>query len=238
MDENDASRISALQEPLLLNQPQSLVVDPATETLSAGVSPLLRLSEQPTIADNHNDPSPEDQQQQAHRIVDGLCWERSLLIKSLYFLDALGASTWGRFSAIYYNSHGLNSQQVGCIEGLRTAIPTLSMVVWGIISDRFQCRKRVWVFNKSVSTSILLLLALPYVFRSFLRILGKVLLCFLVGVQWICSRDIIQLTVTPYYTQFYFFFFSPPFTVSGIHLCTIICFQRHFRCLHPGSIGA
>lgn len=169
MDENDASIIAALQEPLL-NQPQSFVVGPAVETLPAGVPTLQR--SQTSNADNDDAVPPEDQQPH-QRIVDGLCWERSLLIKSMYFLDALGGSTWGRFSAIYYNIHGLNSQQVGCIEGLRTAIPTLSMVVWGIVSDRFRCRKRVWVINKSASTCILLLLALPCVFRSFLRILGK-----------------------------------------------------------------
>ncbi|KAL3916278.1 MAG: hypothetical protein SGILL_005248 [Bacillariaceae sp.] len=45
------------------------------------------------------------------------------------------------------------------------------MVVWGIVADRFHCRKSVWLVTKSASTCILLLLALPFVFRSFIRIL-------------------------------------------------------------------
>ena len=42
-------------------------------------------------------------------LYDGLPLKESLLVKSLYFLDALGSSAWGRFSAIYYNNHGLNT---------------------------------------------------------------------------------------------------------------------------------
>ena len=109
-------------------------------------------------------------------IVDGLPLKTSALIKSLYFLDALGSSTWGRFSAIYYNLHGLNSQHIGVIEGLRTAVPTLSMVLWGIVADRFHSRKIVWLTTKSISTSVLLTLAIPFVYSSFARILGVCIL--------------------------------------------------------------
>jgi len=105
------------------------------------------------------------------RIVDGLPSKISVLVKSLYFLDALGSSSWGRYSAIYYNLHGLNSQHIGLIEGLRTAIPTLSIVLWGIVADRFQSRKKVWLITNSVSTSIQLTLALPFIYSSFTRIL-------------------------------------------------------------------
>jgi MFS family permease len=103
---------------------------------------------------------------------DGLPLKDSLLIKSLYFLDALGSSAWGRFSAIYYNNHGLNTQQIGVIEGLRTFTPTISSVFWGFVSDRYRCRKLVWVWTKSGGTFILLLLALPYVTKSFFWILS------------------------------------------------------------------
>uniref|UniRef100_A0A7S4AX16 Major facilitator superfamily associated domain-containing protein n=1 Tax=Pseudo-nitzschia australis TaxID=44445 RepID=A0A7S4AX16_9STRA len=104
-------------------------------------------------------------------LYDGLNLKDSLLIKSLYFLDALGSSAWGRFSAIYYNNHSLNTQQIGLIEGLRTFTPTISMVFWGFVTDHFRCRKQVWILTKSGSTAILLLLALPYVTKSFFRIL-------------------------------------------------------------------
>ncbi|KAG7368981.1 major facilitator superfamily MFS_1 protein [Nitzschia inconspicua] len=154
-DENDAAIIASLQEPLLSQSPNGGGDAGTSENSTADVL---------TVTSNELQNTP-------HRIVDGLPWERAILVKSLYFLDALGSSTWGRFSAIYYNIHGLNSQQIGCIEGLRTALPTLSMLVWGIVSDRFHCRKRVWVVTKSASTCILLFLALPYVFQSFRRIL-------------------------------------------------------------------
>lgn len=121
-------------------------------------------------------------------LYDGLpSLTTSLLIKSLYFLDALGSSTWGRFSAIYYNLHGLNSQQVGLIGCLATAIPTVSQVLWGLVADRFQARKRVWLFTKSISTVILLLLAVPWVYRSFGRILAAVL-----GAQLFVSGGILD----------------------------------------------
>ena len=105
-------------------------------------------------------------------IVDGLPWKTAFLVKSLFFLDALGSSTWGRFSAIYYNLHGLNSQHIGVIEGVRAVIPTGSMVVWGVVADQFHSQKRVWLTTKVVSTSVLLTLAIPWVYSSFWRILG------------------------------------------------------------------
>jgi MFS family permease len=104
-------------------------------------------------------------------MCDGLLLETSILIKTLYFLDALSSSTWGRYSAIYYNIHALNSQQIGLIEGLRSAIPTGSMMLWGVVADRWRRRKEVWLGTKTASTSILLLLAIPYIYRSYFRIL-------------------------------------------------------------------
>jgi MFS family permease len=82
-----------------------------------------------------------------------------------------GSSTWGRFSAIYYNLHGLNSQHIGLIEGIRTATPTVSQLFWGIVADSLQSRKRVWLITKTISTVVLLALALPVVYSSFIRIL-------------------------------------------------------------------
>jgi MFS family permease len=111
-------------------------------------------------------------EEQEDRIVDGLPWNTSFLIKSLFFLDALGSSTWGRFSAIYYNLHGLSPNHIGLIEGARSVIPTLSMVYWGVIADRFHSQKMVWLITKAVSTVVLLTLALPWVYTSFLRIMG------------------------------------------------------------------
>ena len=155
--------LAILQEPLLptptgAGASETAITTTTTEGREPGESSAERYSQ-------------EDDEEV---LYDGLTsLSQSILVKSLYFLDALGSSTWGRFSAIYYNSHNLNSQHIGLIEGLRTSIPTLSMVFWGIISDKYNCRKNVWVLTKAVSTIILLLLALPYVYQSFIRILGK-----------------------------------------------------------------
>lgn len=85
-------------------------------------------------------------------------------------LNRLG--TWGSFSAIYYNSHGLNTQQIGIIEGLWTFTPIISSTFRGFVSDWYQYRKLVWVWTKSGGTAILLLLALAWITLSFWRILS------------------------------------------------------------------
>jgi PPP family 3-phenylpropionic acid transporter len=107
----------------------------------------------------------------AHVLVDGMKWEISVLLKSLYFLDALSGSAWGRFGAIYYNLHGLSSQQIGLLEGLMPAVATVSTPLWGIVADKFHCRKEVFLASKAISTVILLSLALPLVYKSFERII-------------------------------------------------------------------
>jgi MFS family permease len=45
------------------------------------------------------------------------------------------------------------------------------MVLWGVIADRFHCRKTVWLFTSSTSTVIMLTLSIPFIYQSFLRIL-------------------------------------------------------------------
>ena len=105
-------------------------------------------------------------------LLDGLPWETSFFLKSLYFLDALGSSTWGRFSAIYYHQHGLNPSHIGIIEGVRSVLPVISMVFWGVVADQFESHKLVWLVTKSVSTIVLLGLAAPIIYRSFANILA------------------------------------------------------------------
>lgn len=140
------------------------------ETPGSLQEPLLG---QPSSSTRDGGPHPirEDGESILPAMYDGLPFQTSIVIKSLYFLDALGSSTWGRYSAIYYNIHDLNSQQIGLIEGLRSAIPTGSMVLWGVVADRWHRRKAVWLGTKTTSTCILLLLAIPYIYRSYLRIL-------------------------------------------------------------------
>jgi predicted MFS family arabinose efflux permease len=152
-----------LQEPLL-SQQQSILVE-------------NRGDENGILIDGNDADGNENREQQeipvaaSQQLYDGLKFRDSILIKSLYFLDALGSSAWGRFSAIYYNTHGLNPQHIGVIEGLRTVVPCISMIFWGFIADRFNCRKQVWLWTKVGGSVILLFLALPYVTQSFYRIL-------------------------------------------------------------------
>lgn len=158
----DSFAEQSLQEPLLQDTSESNTGTTATE---AGMMT--------TDHDGDNDDHDvEATTTTIARLCDGLPLSMSLLIKSLYFLDALGSSTWGRFSAIYYNLHNLNSAKIGLIECLRTAVPTLSMVAWGVVADRFHCRKNIWLVTKTASTAILLMLALPWVYQSFWRILA------------------------------------------------------------------
>lgn len=141
-------------------------------TIEEGESNLILSLQEPLLPVEERISSSVPVGSELDDLVDGLPWRTSLLVKSLFFLDALGSSTWGRFSAIYYNLHGLNSRHIGLIEGVCAVIPTLSMVAWGIVADRFHSQKRVWLITKVVSTSVLLTLALPWVYSSFLRILG------------------------------------------------------------------
>ena len=95
----------------------------------------------------------------------------SVLLKSLYFLEALGSSAWGRFSTIYYNTHNLDPSQIGLIEGVMPFVRMLSQPVWGYVADTYHCRKHVYLITKAGSTAILLTLALPWVYRSWIRML-------------------------------------------------------------------
>ena len=150
--------------------PSTTVASSRDVSCSSLSEPLLPNSNEANDVDEPSE-AEEVEETTTPGIVDGLPWDLSILIKSLFFLDALGSSTWGRFGAIYYNLHGINSQHIGIIEGLNTSIPTLSIPLWGILADRFHSRKRVWLVTKTGSTIILLLLALPVVYNKFVNIL-------------------------------------------------------------------
>lgn len=143
--------------------------------------PLLLPAQQDRLAllEEHQLCEYQRQEQQHVRVVDGMPRSTSFLIKTLYFLEALGSSAWGRFGTIYYNLHGLNRQQIGLLEGLMPCVRTLSKPLWGILSDVFHCRKIVYVITNAIGTSILLLLALPFVYSSYTRILCVSLLIML-----------------------------------------------------------
>uniref|UniRef100_A0A7S4JMA4 Major facilitator superfamily associated domain-containing protein n=1 Tax=Odontella aurita TaxID=265563 RepID=A0A7S4JMA4_9STRA len=105
------------------------------------------------------------------RLVDGMDPGTSLLLKSLYFLEALAGSAWGRFGTVYYNVHGLTPQQIGLMLGLMPAVRAFSQPLWGYAADRWRCRKAVYLITKCGSTVVVLMLALPAVYHSWIRML-------------------------------------------------------------------
>jgi MFS family permease len=134
--------------------------------------------------------SPHEQQQQQQcnvRLVDGMPWSTSLLIKTLYFLEALCAASWGRFATIYYNLHGLNRAQVGMLEGIMPCVRTIFKPMWGILSDKYNCRKLVYLLTKIVSTLLLLLLSLSVVYTSYTNII-----CVSLGVMVFSANGILD----------------------------------------------
>lgn len=94
-----------------------------------------------------------------------------LLLKCLYFLAGIGGSTWGRFATIFYMSKGLSPAQIGIIEGAMPATKAICQPVWGILSDKMNNKKQVFLLTKILSTVFLMSFAIPGVADSFLHIL-------------------------------------------------------------------
>ena len=144
----------SLREPLLGPQEQQQPVSIEDEELANLALTWNPISEEQIDNEPDNEDASTTFTTASIVLYDGLPSRRqSILIKSLYFLDALGSSAWGRFSAIYYNRHGLDTREIGTIEGLRTFTPTISSLGWGYLSDKYQSRKLVWVSTKSVGHS-------------------------------------------------------------------------------------
>ena len=126
----------------------------------------------PPPSDNSSSSTPSGHGDTAQvRLVDGMPLGTSILLKSLYFLEALGSSAWGRFATIYYNGHGLDPSQIGLIEGLMPVVRAVSQPFWGGIADTYHCRKLVYLITRAGSTVILLTLSLPWVYGSWIRML-------------------------------------------------------------------
>lgn len=82
-------------------------------------------------------------------------------LKILYFWQAVGPSSWGRYASLYYDSVGLTPSQIGLITGAMPAVRALCMPAWGVVADRFSSKKRVALVTVSGGASTLLLLAIP-----------------------------------------------------------------------------
>jgi hypothetical protein len=44
--------------------------------------------------------------------------KKLLILKALFFLGGISASTWGRFGLVYYTEKGMSSTQIGILEGM------------------------------------------------------------------------------------------------------------------------
>lgn len=107
-----------------------------------------------TKDDDHNAPLP---------------WQGLLLFRSLFFLDGLGGSAWGRFGVIFFNQvKHVSAQNIGLLQSIRPIIGFIAKPLWGWLADRIQSRKIVFLGCKLGSTICLLTLALPN--ESFLAV--------------------------------------------------------------------
>ena len=117
-------------------------------------------------------------------LVDGLPRSTSYLLKSLYFLDALSAATWGRFAVLYYSENcQWTPEQIGQLEACMTIIPIITMPLWGLVSDcntklhsSWSNRKVVFLSTKAISTFLLLGLSLPSISHHFWKLFATSLL--------------------------------------------------------------
>jgi hypothetical protein len=56
--------------------------------------------------------------------------ERKLwILKALFFLGGISASTWGRFGLVYYTEKGMTSTQIGILEGT-VSFSAMMMKFW------------------------------------------------------------------------------------------------------------
>lgn len=105
------------------------------------------------------------------RLIDGMPQTTSIMLKSLYFLSGLSASTWGRYSVIYYNLHGLTPQHIGLLQGLMPIVKSISQPFWAFVVDH-GCftRKQIYLSCRILGTFVLLTLSLPWISKSTVRI--------------------------------------------------------------------
>lgn len=115
-------------------------------------NPLLTISEDlPSVVPDDGDDSQPS--------FSGL-----LFFKSLYFLNGLSSSTWGRFGVIYYNTvKHLSPEQIGILQGAIPLFGLVTMPFWGYVADLIHSRKCVYLFCKVLGTISLLSLSLSSV---------------------------------------------------------------------------
>ena len=114
--------------------------------------------------------------------------ERTLcLLRALYFLAGISSSTWGRFSAVYYNEKGLSAQQMGILEGTMPMVSMIAAPLWGFLADRLRRKKLVALTTRVMSGGLLLMYAVPSIAKSF-----ESLLLIGIGVALFVSQGILD----------------------------------------------
>ena len=96
---------------------------------------------------------------------------RIRILKALFFLSGVSASTWARFGVIYYTQKGLTPTQIGQLEGSLPLVMLISQPLWGYVADLTRSKKLVSLATTFISTAILMLLAFPQVASSFQPVL-------------------------------------------------------------------
>ncbi len=96
---------------------------------------------------------------------------RVLILKALFFLGGISASTWGRFGLVYYTQKGLSPTQIGQLEGSLPLVKLIGQPLWGYVADVTRSKKLVSLITYFLSTAILMLLAFPQIASSFQAIL-------------------------------------------------------------------
>jgi MFS transporter, PPP family, 3-phenylpropionic acid transporter len=112
----------------------------------------------------------------------------------LYFLNGLSASTWGRFSVIYYNQVAhMTPEQMGVLQAVAPLISLVLMPFWGGLADHLHSRKVVYLWCKALGTISLMSLAFLPQPPSF----GPILLC-VAGVAVFRASGILDAYVLDY----------------------------------------
>jgi PPP family 3-phenylpropionic acid transporter len=105
----------------------------------------------------------DDTSEDPEESIASPAWQGLVLFKTLYFLDGLGGSAWGRFGVIFYNRiKHLSEPQIGLLQGIRPILGFVARPLWGWIADALlQSRKTVFVVCKLAATACLMTLIIP-----------------------------------------------------------------------------
>eukprot|EP01051_Picozoa_sp_SAG22_P014615 SAG22_NODE_1800_length_3543_cov_2.011614_1_plen_368_part_00 len=105
------------------------------------------------------------------------------LCAAMFALSGLSATTWGRFQAIYLEEKSLTEVEIGIIAGITPIVQAVAIPMWGILADKLNSKKGVFLFTKAANTVSLCLLAIPTLacMQCFAPILGIIIAVFVLS---------------------------------------------------------